>query len=101
MFNPDKGNLGGKMGWIYAATCLIAIVVVYFEFPETRNRTFIKLDHMFEMRLSSRKFAGFAVPTSTTPTAEWKENPKLWILCVPKTKTSIRSQCKPLVQYEY
>jgi MFS transporter, SP family, general alpha glucoside:H+ symporter len=66
MFNPDQGNLGGKIGWIYAATCLTAIVIVYFEFPETKNRTYIELDHMFDMRLSSRNFAGFVVPHSTT-----------------------------------
>lgn len=56
MFNSDEGNLGGKMGWIFAATSLIAIVIIYFEFPETKGRSYSDLDDMFAQRVPARRF---------------------------------------------
>jgi hypothetical protein len=36
MFNTDQGNLGGKIGFIFAGLCAFSVVVVYFEFPEMK-----------------------------------------------------------------
>lgn len=57
MFNSDEGNLGGKMGWIFLATGLISLVVVYFDFPETKGRSYEVLDEMFEQKIPARRFA--------------------------------------------
>ncbi|KAI1608898.1 hypothetical protein EDD36DRAFT_469215 [Exophiala viscosa] len=56
MFNVDEGNLGGKIGFIYFATCAIAVVVLYFEMPETKDMTYEQLDHLFERKVPARKF---------------------------------------------
>lgn len=56
MFNTDEGNLGGKIGWIFFATCAITGVVVFLEFPETKDRGFDELDEMFEEKVKARKF---------------------------------------------
>ncbi|KAJ5701164.1 maltose permease Mal61 [Penicillium malachiteum] len=60
MFNTDEGNLGGKMGWIFLATSLISVVIVYFEFPETKDRTYEELDELFERKIPARHFANYA-----------------------------------------
>ncbi|KAL2851258.1 general substrate transporter [Aspergillus pseudodeflectus] len=59
MFNADEGNLGGKMGWIFLATSLISLVVVYFEVPETKDRSYETLDEMFRRRIPARRFAAW------------------------------------------
>ncbi|CAK7238441.1 hypothetical protein SEUCBS140593_010691 [Sporothrix eucalyptigena] len=56
MYNTDEGNLQGKMGWIYFATCLISIVVVWFEVPELKDISFADIDERFEMRVATRAF---------------------------------------------
>ncbi|KAK3944421.1 general substrate transporter [Diplogelasinospora grovesii] len=56
MFNPDQGNLAGKMGWIFFATCVIAGVIVWLEIPETKDLSFAEIDERFEMRVSAREF---------------------------------------------
>ncbi|KAL2858521.1 general substrate transporter [Aspergillus pseudoustus] len=48
LFNPDSANLQGKVGFIFGATSLIGFVVVYFYLPETKNKTPLELDAIFE-----------------------------------------------------
>jgi SP family general alpha glucoside:H+ symporter-like MFS transporter len=62
MFNPDQGNLAGKMGWIFFATSLIAGVVLWLELPETKDLTFAQIDERFEMRVGSRAFQKWRDP---------------------------------------
>ncbi|KAJ9489532.1 hypothetical protein VN97_g3744 [Penicillium thymicola] len=59
MINPDEGNLRGKTGFIFGGFSMIACVWTYFCLPETKGRTFEQLDHMFEQKISARKFAGY------------------------------------------
>ncbi|KAJ2898975.1 hypothetical protein MKZ38_003544 [Zalerion maritima] len=56
MFNPDQGNLAGKMGWIFLATSLITLVIIWFEFPDSKDLTFAEIDERFEMRVKTRDF---------------------------------------------
>lgn len=56
MFNQDQGNLGGKTGWIFFGTSIIALVIVWLEFPETKGLTFVQIDDRFEMRINARDF---------------------------------------------
>lgn len=61
MFNPkpNGGGLLGQTGFIFSATCVIALVIFWFEFPETKDRTFIELDEMFENKVKTRSFKGY------------------------------------------
>lgn len=57
MFNPDSGNLGGKVGFVFGSTTLIGFVGVYFMLPESKNRTLMELDELFERKISARNFS--------------------------------------------
>lgn len=56
MFNPDAGNLGGKVGFIFGATSFLGFVGVYWYLPETKNRTAEQLDSLYERGVPARKF---------------------------------------------
>ncbi|KAL7269679.1 hypothetical protein RUND412_007646 [Rhizina undulata] len=56
MFNPDQGNLGAKIGFVFGGISALCCIFVFFHQPETANRTFEELDEMFEMRIPARKF---------------------------------------------
>jgi SP family sugar:H+ symporter-like MFS transporter len=46
-------------GWIWAPSCFITVVWVYFYLPEIKNRTLEEIDEMFEARLPARKFRNY------------------------------------------
>ncbi|KAH6959774.1 general substrate transporter [Ilyonectria sp. MPI-CAGE-AT-0026] len=56
MFNSDEGNLGGKAGLFFAGLCIIACLVLFFELPEMKDRTYLQLDEMFENKVKTRAF---------------------------------------------
>jgi hypothetical protein len=56
VFNPDQGNLRGKTGYTYAASCMVGVVVSYFIIPEMKGRSINEIDRMFEEKVSARKF---------------------------------------------
>ncbi|KAK9311577.1 general substrate transporter [Lipomyces starkeyi] len=56
MINPDAGNLGGKVGFIFLATGLIAGVGGWYLFPETKGLSFEKLDELYAMKVPPRHF---------------------------------------------
>ena len=56
IFNPDQGNLRAKTGFIFAALCVIAVVVTWLSVPEMKSRTVADIDTMFELKLSARCF---------------------------------------------
>ncbi|CRG91032.1 General alpha-glucoside permease [Talaromyces islandicus] len=62
MFNTDEGNLGAKTSFIFAALCALGAIVVFFEFPETKARTYRELDEMFDQMLPARKFRDYVFP---------------------------------------
>ncbi|KAH7130188.1 general substrate transporter [Dendryphion nanum] len=57
MFNVDAGNLGGKIGFIFAALSLLSFFLSFMFVPETKARSFAELDILFERHLHARKFA--------------------------------------------
>ena len=59
IFNPDKGNLGGKTAFIFAAQSIVCCVYFYFYHPETKGRTYEELDEMFAAGIPARKFASY------------------------------------------
>ncbi|OCL15378.1 MFS transporter [Glonium stellatum] len=54
--NPDSLNWGPRYGYIWAPSCWVTAVWIYFFLPETQNRTLEEIDEMFEARLPARKF---------------------------------------------
>lgn len=59
MFNSDEGDLGGKMGFIFFATSVAGLVLVYLEVPETKNRSYAELDEMFALELPTKAFGTY------------------------------------------
>jgi len=59
LYNTDEADLGGKIGWIFAGMGVIALVVIYFEIPETKGRSFEELDEMFNEKISTRAFRSY------------------------------------------
>jgi len=57
--NPEALNWGPKYGYIWAASCVIAALWIYFFLPEVKGRTLEEIDEMFEARVPARKFASY------------------------------------------
>ncbi|CCC11189.1 hypothetical protein SMACR_03895 [Sordaria macrospora] len=54
--NPESMNWGPKYGYIWAPSCWISALWVYFYLPEVKGRTLEEIDQMFEAQLPARKF---------------------------------------------
>ncbi|KAK4033099.1 hypothetical protein C8A01DRAFT_40458 [Parachaetomium inaequale] len=61
MINPDAGNLGGKVGFIFLGTGLMAGIGGWYLFPETKGLSFEKLDELYAMKVPPRLFQKVAV----------------------------------------
>ncbi|KAH6950958.1 general substrate transporter [Fusarium avenaceum] len=59
LFNRDQANMGGNIGWIFFGMAAIYFVVLYFDVPETKGRTYGELDLMFEKKVPARQFASY------------------------------------------
>ncbi|RKL28330.1 hypothetical protein BFJ72_g12561 [Fusarium proliferatum] len=59
LFNQDEANLGGKLGWIFLGMAIVYLVIVYYDVPGTRGRTYEELDVMFEKGIPARKFEAY------------------------------------------
>ncbi|KAJ6783925.1 hypothetical protein PWT90_11128 [Aphanocladium album] len=56
IYNPDAGNLRAMVGYIFAAFCLITLLITFFYVPEMKGRTPSEIDRMFELNLKAREF---------------------------------------------
>ncbi|KAK5199007.1 hypothetical protein LTR92_001478 [Exophiala xenobiotica] len=56
LFNPDKANLGGKLGFIFGGLSIPCIVFMWWYMPETAGRSYEELDEMFTKKVSARQF---------------------------------------------
>jgi Sugar (and other) transporter len=54
--NPDRGNMGGKVGFVYGTLLGLSCIGVWMYYPETKGRTFAEIDRLFEMRVAPRDF---------------------------------------------
>ncbi|KAL2817126.1 general substrate transporter [Aspergillus granulosus] len=69
MFNADQGNLGGKIGFVFCATCMIGFALTWFEIPETKNLTNAQLNFLFQSGARTREFGKINI-TEETDVAE-------------------------------
>lgn len=60
MFNPDRGNLGGKVAFVFGGPSFLCLLYLWFQQPETAGRTYEELDEMFAKRIPARKFKSYA-----------------------------------------
>ncbi|KAL2832184.1 general substrate transporter [Aspergillus cavernicola] len=67
MINPDAGNLGGKVGFIFLGTGLIAAIGGWFLYPETKGISFEKLDELYALKVAPRYFKQMENELSLAP----------------------------------
>ncbi|KAA8895546.1 hypothetical protein FN846DRAFT_911642 [Sphaerosporella brunnea] len=60
--NPDQGNLGPKVGFVFGSLSLVSLLFVFLLVPKMKGRSFDELDYMFQHRIPARRFKGFVVP---------------------------------------
>lgn len=56
MFNPDQGDLGAKIAFVFGGLCVVCIFYFWFFQPETSGRSYQELDEMFAKGVPARKF---------------------------------------------
>ncbi|KAL4863630.1 hypothetical protein BDV12DRAFT_206335 [Aspergillus spectabilis] len=56
MINPDAGNLGGRIGFIFLGTGLVAAIGGWFLYPETKGVAFEKMDELYMKGIPPRHF---------------------------------------------
>lgn len=56
LFNPDQGNLGAKVSFIFGGLAVVSCVYLWMYQPETAGRTYKELDELFAKKIPGRKF---------------------------------------------
>ncbi|RSH79088.1 uncharacterized protein EHS24_002020 [Apiotrichum porosum] len=59
MINPDEGNMGGLVGFVFAGLCAIATVWAFFCVPETAGRTRDQIEALWATKVPVRKWKGY------------------------------------------
>jgi SP family general alpha glucoside:H+ symporter-like MFS transporter len=77
MFNPNAGNLQGKVAFIFGATSVFTCIYTYFYHPETKGRSFEEIDEMFFKRIPARKFGTYVTDAETRAAEVKAEDEKL------------------------
>ncbi|KAF7593924.1 hypothetical protein BBP40_010626 [Aspergillus hancockii] len=57
MINPDAGNLGGRVGFIFLGTGLIAAIGGWYLYPETKGVSFERMDELYASKTPPRHFS--------------------------------------------
>ncbi|KAL4983041.1 putative MFS transporter [Aspergillus falconensis] len=80
MINPDAGNLGGKVGFIFLGMGLIAAVGGWYLYPETKGISFEAMDELYasgtaprHFRAASEQQRGGSSESKTEPPAHVEE----------------------------
>jgi hypothetical protein len=53
---PDRAGLGSRVGFIFAALCILAFVFVFFCVPECKGKTLEQVDWLFVNKVPIRDF---------------------------------------------
>lgn len=63
--NPDAGDLGGKVGFIFLGMGLIVSILGWWLYPETKGVRFEKLDELYAKGVPPRHFKKHVSPDDT------------------------------------
>ncbi|KAH7138979.1 general substrate transporter [Dendryphion nanum] len=63
--NPDQGNLGGKIAFIFGAVMACCFVFIFFCIPETKGRTYMEVDEMWARGVPAWKWEKTDIVTVT------------------------------------
>ncbi|EXA48882.1 hypothetical protein FOVG_02221 [Fusarium oxysporum f. sp. pisi HDV247] len=61
MFNPDAGNLGGKVSFVFGGVTFLAFIILFIWLPETKGRTPTQLNRLYDMKVNPRYFSKIKV----------------------------------------
>ncbi|GAM42634.1 MFS transporter [Talaromyces pinophilus] len=56
IINPDEGNMGAKIGFVFFGLGIIASVLVFLYVPETKGLNFDEIDYLFASGTNPRRF---------------------------------------------
>jgi MFS family permease len=73
VFNPDEGNLRGKTGFTYAASCALGAVVSWYIVPEMKGMSVREIDAMFNEGIAARKFKSWRETGTEVPGSQASE----------------------------
>ncbi|KAH7161060.1 maltose permease MAL61 [Dactylonectria macrodidyma] len=59
LFDTDQADLGGKIGFFFSGLCCFGFLIIWFEIPEMKNRTYTELDELFANKVATRKFESY------------------------------------------
>jgi hypothetical protein len=61
--NPDQGNLGGKIAFIFGAVMVLSFIFIWVMVPETGGRTFNEIDELYKRGVPAWKWSQTKVET--------------------------------------
>ncbi|KAG9958768.1 general substrate transporter, partial [Aureobasidium melanogenum] len=76
LFNADAAGMGAKIGFLYGALTLCAVVWVYFLLPETSGLSLEQIQMPFEAGASPRTFKESALVLAASAEEELRDLPK-------------------------
>ncbi|PVH98412.1 MFS general substrate transporter [Periconia macrospinosa] len=59
IYNPDAGNLRGRVAFTYFASCVLGVGISWWAVPEMKGRSVEEVDKMFEQKIGARKWEGW------------------------------------------
>jgi hypothetical protein len=68
--NPDQGNLGGKIAFVFGAVLVVSFVFIWLFIPETKGRTYTEIDELYERKISARHWEKTQMVTVTETTKD-------------------------------
>jgi len=74
--NPDSLNWGPKYGYIWAPSCFVTALWLFFFFPEVKGRTLEEIDELFEARIPARKFRQYETNRHTALQVKFTQDDK-------------------------
>jgi hypothetical protein len=74
MQNPEYGNLGGKVGFVYGSISVAAIFFCWAFLPELKGRSLEQIDYMFEHGVPLRKMGTYVFDDTLPQTAQYRED---------------------------
>jgi MFS family permease len=69
-FNPDQGNLRGKVGFVFGASTLMGALVSWYIIPEMKGRSVGEIDRMFEEGVKAKDFKKWKAAEDSVPAQE-------------------------------